>query len=252
VTLTVGANDINFSGCLSDEFQFKTDHCLAGNINNLLVSPSTSAHLKHLASNLQQIFARIHADFPNAAIDVTGYYQPFPPPPSSGSDACPVFTVPALAALQSQQGIGLAAILAYLKNLPQFESEFQTRFYIVSSFLQGQLDQVIQGAATAAQVAGLPVRYIDLSSTFNGHDICQGAHSWVFAPRLIADIAAILNVDYTFGTPTCPDPAPALEGSEVQKTIFHDSLGFAIFYSNCIPHPLQVGQRAIASAITAG
>jgi len=91
-----------------------------------------------------------------------------------------------------------------------------------------------------------------LSSTFNGHDICQGAQSWVFAPRLIADIAAVLNVDYTFGTPTCPYPAPALENSEVQKTIFHDSLGFAIFYSNCIPHPIQAGQQAIANAISAG
>jgi lysophospholipase L1-like esterase len=252
VTLTVGANDIDFSGCLSDEFQFKTDHCLAGNINNLQVSKPTSVHLNHLASNLQQIFAQIHADFPNAAIDVTGYYQPFPPPPSSGSDACPLFAVPALAALQAQQGIGLAAILTYLKNLPQFESEFQTRFYIVASFLQGQLDQVIQGAATTAHVAGLPVSYVDLSSTFSGHDLCQKAQSWVFAPRLIADIAAVLNVDNTFGTPTCPDPAPASEGSEVNKTIFHDSLGFAIFYSNCIPHPIQAGQQAIAHAITSG
>jgi hypothetical protein len=242
VTLTVGADDIDFSGCLSDEFQFKTDHCLAGSINGgLRVSTSTAQHLRHLASNLQQIFKQIHTDFPNASLVVTGYYQPFPPPASAGSDACGLFAVPALAALQT-----------YLHNLPQFELEFQTRFYIVATFLQQQLNRVIQNAANVASNAGLPISYVDIGPEFDGHDLCKGGQAWVEAPRLIADIAAVINVDSTFGTPKCEYPAPAVVGSEVNKTIFHGSLGFAIFYSNCIPHPIARGQQAIADAIASG
>jgi GDSL-like Lipase/Acylhydrolase family len=253
VTVTVGADDIHFSECLSDEFQFKTDHCISGSINGgLRLSTSTAQHLSHLASNLQRNFTRIHSGFPNASIVVTGYYQPFPPPAPAGSDACGVFAVPALAALQTQQGIGLAAILTYLRNLPQFELEFQTRFYIVASFLERQLNHAIQNAANIAFNAGLPVSYVDIGPVFDGHDLCARDQAWIEAPRLIANIAGVINIDSTFGTPKCEYPAPPVVGSEVNKTIFNSSVGFAIFHSNCIPHPIARGQEAIADAIQSG
>jgi hypothetical protein len=249
VTLTVGADDINFSKCMRDEFEFHPDSCVAGDINNLQLSTGTSHQLSALSRNLSAIFVQIHRDYPNARIVVTGYYQPFPGPVAGGGSACNLMVLPLLKAwADNLGGIGAAAAIAtltsLLNNLNYNESLFQQRFYRIATFLQGQLDNAIAKSVPASS-SMMRVEMVALDS-FQGHDMCQGANSWVFAPRVIVDIATV-NLHLDLQTQDCPYPA---NGTEVfLPSHFPYDLGFAIFFSNCISHPVVAGQQGIAQAI---
>jgi hypothetical protein len=262
VTLTVGADDIDFVQCLTDEFEAQVspgsaDPCLAGNINDLLLSPDRIASVQTLEyATLPLIFSKIEHDFINARIYVTDYYQPFPSPPQPGQDACRLFLIPALAALVGNLG-GLSssaaalAVLAYIRELPDTDALFQTRFYRVSTFLVGQLNATIDGAVTAA---GVPVASVSLDS-FASHDMCanNGKDSWVYTLSTTGSIKlplpagkiAEVDADTSLG-PKCYHADLTAEKS---RSISLLGFGTATVKPNCIPHPTETGQAQIADAI---
>ena len=93
ITLTVGADDINFSGCFKFILQKNDlgmtnpdDPCSKEKLNN---------HLSAFESNLAADLDAISAKYPGASILMMDYYNPFPPAP------------PARLAVHREQGRGL-------------------------------------------------------------------------------------------------------------------------------------------------
>lgn len=247
VTLTVGANDMNFAQCLQQEFQALLDSCLVnhfGAINHLQLSGMVKRGLQNLTANLPLIISELSTDFPHAHIYVTTYYQPFPGAVSPGDTACSVYTLPALAAFSNAtQGVPAGAVivaaLQYFKVLPDTAKLFQARFARVSSFLLGKLNLAIRNGTAAASS---PVTTVALDQAFNGHDICSDV-PWVFTIRSTATLA---NVTIPNNTVVCPYPYSSFE---FDQTYSFYSLGSVHINSNCLPHPTSDGQRNIALKI---
>ncbi len=264
VTLTVGADDINFADCLTAEIQFERDPCLAGDINNLKASDATRTQLSNLSTTLTQpagpaqpttepqspaVLSSLAQAYPNAHILVTGYYDPFPDPVQAGRSACRLFVFPALAAFMSNlDGVGLlgkaSAFNNYAGSLPNTESLFQTRFHRVSSFLASQLNDTLSAAVGNS---GGRATFVSLDS-FEGHDMCA-ADPWVYSLTSHGGIKGLGDIR-ALGA-DCPFPLPYddSEPSETKLSFDLGPLGSVVILSNCVPHPTPLGQAQIAAAI---
>ena len=85
VTLTVGANDIQFGDCFQAIF-LKTG-------TNPCNGSTFQTDLKALGKNLSVLLTKIKALFPGTPIYMMKYYNPLPTPPTSTAELCPASAV---------------------------------------------------------------------------------------------------------------------------------------------------------------
>ena len=255
ITVTVGADDINFAGCIKSMFldgdlalTASTDPC-----NNTRLTASLAALKVNLTADLQTLIT----NYPHAAIYVMDYYNPFPPPVNPGQSTCAL-----------SKGIAVLYEYAKLKSwwkVAKLYVEHRHKFAADAEFVQSQLFNdagsiLDQLNSTINSTTG------DLATVFNtndfaGHDICASSDRWVFSPRLALNMsfkAGPMQVPVpplSFGDPRCPDPVAPDDWNRTIDANF-DTTSFGVEISgnidlslgvNCLPHPNTAGQYAIAS-----
>jgi lysophospholipase L1-like esterase len=255
ITVTVGANDIDFGDCLKSmiadsdlTLTASTDPC-----NNA----SLTASLATLQTNLTSDLQTLSTDYPHATIYVMNYYNPFPPSPRSNPKAvCVVDKAITLLYEHAKLKSWLKAVRLYADDQGQFtrDAEFvQYMIYEDSMSILNRLNSTINSAA-----AGLATVFN--TDDFAGHDICA-RKKWVFAPTL--SVTMFFNVGpvsvsvtpLSYGGDACPDPVGPSDwnvevDTEFGATIHHVDFSGEIDFSmgvNCMPHPNAAGQKAIAS-----
>jgi hypothetical protein len=159
VTLQVGADDINFTGCLTSELGIPSgipglvtiahpESCVQGPSSNRHLSKDVNDDLRELGASLQRILAKIESAAPHASIVLVDYYQIIPRPSDTlyrdGSLVCNDLT---------------------LKN-----TAARTAIYHDAQLLQSGLNAVIQATAKAHHEVG----FVDLGSVpdFADHAMC--------------------------------------------------------------------------------
>jgi lysophospholipase L1-like esterase len=251
VTLTVGANDIDFGGCLKDIFT-QSDYQLK--------SPSDPCSSRQLQANLDRFQRSLTADlktisqrWPTAKIMIMDYYNPFPAPPAANGSPCQINQV--LAFLYERQFIH-ESWSTIAKNFVLHHNKFtgdarqvQTLVYNGAASVLGHLNSVINTAAQGVATV-IPV-------DFSGHDICASGSEWAFSPTAQAELQVRVGTIHKTihlgagGDDVCPQPASSQDWNykldkSFSDTGVHGRLTMSVGV-NCLPHPTTAGQVAIAS-----
>lgn len=251
VTLTVGANDIDFGDCikaiLADSDLAMTsprDPC-----NPTSLAANLSAFKNSLAMDLQTLSSK----YPNASIHVMDYYNPFPQPPSAHDSAC---VLSKAVALMSEHAGG-TSWRDVLKNFLIHHDKFLEKARSAQAQLYNDAQAVIRklNATINATAAG---RATIIKTDFTGHDICARGTEWAFSPSLAVDLAVRLGPLHKSanlslgGDDVCPDPVAKDDWNfrksanfDNKKLHFSGNLSIAMGV-NCLPHPTPKGQTAIA------
>ncbi len=239
VTLSIGANDINFVGCM--ESWFKKDMTSNSPMDNECWASNQKFkdRLTLFRQNLDEIFRLL--SYTDAQVFVTTPYDPFP---KQDTKLCRPFYNP------------IAADAIYLKNykigsVPEVK-EMATQFQnSTSSFVTSVIAKLNQ---TIIEVAVLYPNVHVVQLNFKGHDFCKSSSSaWVYGPRVDAWYYSLsskpfpkLN-EYKKALPSeCEFPGVQEINPIVSKGNFFVGLEY---YVNCMPHPTPKGQIAIAKAV---
>jgi len=250
ITLTVGANDIDFADCLQSiivggdlSLTSKSDPCTPKNLRKSLGIFET---------NLKSDLTTLKDKYPGVPIMVMDYYNPFPQAPTGVHLACPFSTAATLFYEHAQLGWAGAVYMA-LEEPALFALEARTvqgRIYKDAGSVLGQVNAAINTAAS-----GLAT--VVNTNDFAGHDICS-SDQWVFSPTFQIDmslsIATITNSAHLSigGDEVCPDPIPPLDKNiKVSAKFSEKFVGLSGSVNiaggtNCLPHPTETGQASIA------
>jgi hypothetical protein len=246
VTLTVGANDIDFAGCLKALFdpshpdlslQAPSDPC---NPTNL--APRLAALRVALRGDLQTLVEK----YPTATVLVMAYYDPFPPAPSSGQSPCSLdealtpFVAHSLGERWWREGAD--AVLGrgtFARQAAAVQGQISTDATMVIDRLNSSIAAAAGGGL--AEVVG--------TGNFTGHDICAAGQPWIFAPDLSVRTTVLgrsTGVDFG-GTTVCPAPVARADWTLHKDVAFvGGSLEFNVGV-NCLPHPTAAGQAALCT-----
>ena len=244
VLITVGANDIQFADCSIEAI---VPDLSEGACEN----DALRRRLEALDANLSLALDRLRQRYPDATIMLTSYYNPMPAPAAEGEDPCPIYEP--LAALDSP--LSLVSDASLRRAALALQATVHERFRDGVS----ALNEVIRRVASRA---GASVATLD----FAGHDLCRsqtgdGEATWVYGPdydvRFRVTGAAILGggKQWTGTLPSrCPSPTPAepepFSTGEVTRRIGVVEVVYSARVTiNCMPHPTQDGQQAIADAV---
>jgi lysophospholipase L1-like esterase len=250
VTLTVGADDLDFA------------HCLPAYLESGVGIPNSSRcpdsqiqhHLDAFKSGLDADLKDIQKRFPQARVVLTQYYNPFPPPVASAADACYLDRWIVAAGTVIQQGPLplLALATTKMSEFDQATIGAQSEIY---SYFQSILDKL--NAAIAADASAYGAVVVPLNAGIGGHNLCAFDNNpYVFAPSARVDLSlgSLKLINYSNPGPNCPAPVhdPAFGG--LPKTGSASSpLGvlsaYVNFTVNCLPHPTRAGQWYIAQTI---
>jgi lysophospholipase L1-like esterase len=262
ITLTVGANDIDFVGCL-ESLGFGL---IGAHLSDPCSGSTFADHITALRANLAAIIARLQHDLPGVPIAVTQYFDMFPAAVTTQkSSVCSL--MPYLWALnEAQQGhlvsLGWSIVnRSFDGNVAAYQGQLHDRTAAVLKTLN---DTIVAGAGTAAKVVPLD---------FTGHDFCAdypGAGTgWIFAPAAGGHIdvhwAGLSRTrDFAFTpTDTCAPQVPAPGCNEVAPIqtsgtkSFHEALQkVSVDYRfnialNGFPHLTPAGSTQVASVIAA-
>ena len=245
ITLDVGANDINFSGCI--QYIFGNSDYTAANPADPCYGPTLQAKLAALQANLHSDLSRITAAYPHATVLVMDYYNPFPGPAQA---ACTLFDGLNLVSWYHKYGSWLTVLQNYFGDTAQFNAQVSANQSTTAATAQGIIDG-LNGAINAA-AAGLAT--VITTGDFAGHDICQLSPQWLFSPKLLVELSWHGH-SATFpltGGQYCQYPnANELALDQKLKYTFVDTpVGASasiIPTVNCMPHPTVAGQQAIAN-----
>lgn len=229
VTLTVGADDIDFGGCAKAFFIGGPNPCFGSTFRTNLTT---------LATNLRKIYATLAG----AQIYQTDYYNPLPPGPTGRQTACGIFN--AYADYQLYQNGGLSTVVFGRGASAAIAKEEQSSAYSFANFIVSQLDSTIASAAKGfSNVHIVPV-------SFQGHDLCAGAQAWAFGPsaHLHTNIGVNFDLDMPYACPNPPATDPKIPPQSGTK--FGVTWSF-VAANNCLPHPTFAGQQALADAVAA-
>jgi len=251
ITLTVGADDIDFAGCLESiiedgdlSMQSRADPC----------NPATlSGHLRDFRGKLASDLQMLQGKYPGVPIMVMDYYNPFPPAPHRFQLACPFSTAATLFYEHAQQG-WLGAVYEALFQPGQYAFDARTvqgRLYNDAKSILGQLNSAINATAKGAAT-------VVNTNDFAGHDICAHGSEWAFSPTFAIDmsmkagpVSASSHLSIG-GDDVCPDPASPDDtnfrvSEQFKNKFLHVSGSLQIAGGlNCLPHPTVAGQTAIA------
>jgi lysophospholipase L1-like esterase len=251
ITLTVGADDINFSGCFKsiietgdESLQSQTDPCNRATL---------SEHLADFKRNLAKDLETLQSRYPGVPIQVMDYYNPLPPAPSAKQSACLFSDVAALTYDQARIG-WLNTVDTFILHHDKFNGDARTVQGLLYRDAQAILNQLNTAINTTANGHATVVNTTD----FAGHDICAHGSEWVFSPTFAVDMSlkvgpvsksAHLEIG---GDEVCPDPASPADknftiSNQFKNAFAHISGRLSITGGiNCLPHPTVAGQTAIA------
>ncbi len=192
VTLTVGADDINFKDCAAGLLGLLGTKVAA---NSCYDSP---AELTKLTSNVESVLNSIKTLYPGVQIALTMYFNPAPPSLSSNPNSiCSSSNAPELAAaLELEQGVSPTNLLPLViadsfdkSAIIHAENALLSAVYSEAGSMVGLLNRAL--ATAAANVGGVTTVTFNVS----GHDFCEdysgGNGGWVFGPRLYAFVAYV-------------------------------------------------------------
>ena len=253
VTLTVGANDINFAGCLPAYLSAAVG--LGG-------SPCSASQLQTDLSafkiNLDQDIKAIQSDFPSARIILTEYYNPFPAPVTDPSMACYLDSWIVAGALAVQSG-PLSLLSIFTTKSSEFLQEVVSAQTAIYTYVQNTLSLLNAAISTVGVADGATTVQLSTTDAITGaHDMCAADNNpYVYAPlaqvRLKLGPLQILN--YSNPGPTCPSSVddPKLSTRLPIMSSARSPIGrlsvFVNFAINCMPHPTPAGQQNIANTI---
>lgn len=161
VTIQAGADDIDFAGCLEallgvPTFSFTgAENCVDQTRKGYKVTSKVQAELASLAQGLSDTIQYIKMSAPSAQIVLVGYYQIIP------------------AANADLKG---TTVVCRDLRFSSKNSEWRTSIRSQADFLQQQLNNTI--SSVASKYAG--VAYFDISSLFQGHELCT-PNTWLFS-----------------------------------------------------------------------
>jgi GDSL-like lipase/acylhydrolase family protein len=244
VTLTVGADDIQFGDCI-EAVVFNGDYALRDPTDPCTPSP-LGVHLDALQASLTEDLLDIHALYPEARIFIMEYYDPFPPPALTPARPCVLNQGLAIwnAHLLGSSWVEIAQMFVtdHDELLKQARS-VQNAMWADAEHIINRLNNTIDVSAT--QVPG--VRVVSTNDRLLGHDMCSG-EQWVFTPtvRVLLDAPGLPTFRLVAGgTDLCTLPA-RFEWNRISESR-GGTVGF-IGGQNCVPHPNESGANAIASA----
>lgn len=274
ITLTVGADDIRFDGCLTAVLGgLDVQHAFGTPLVNTVRSdPCTPQNLQSnltaFGSSLKALLPKLLHDFPGVPVVVTHYYNPLPPPVAASGQACTLANLETISLLLQQTN--LADILLGLTAATP-GSPFHDQYVRATQDIQGALyarAQYVIGALNAKIDSAVGSVRSNLISTvslnFSGHDLCQSSgKAWAYGPfaqvslTLTPALLPPATASFEVGPlpSTCPQPSTQFEtifptttrpirfGGRQQGQV---TTGFS---SNCFGHPTQEGQSYIASQI---
>ena len=200
ITITVGADDIDFAGCMSallEQGLNTTNPCSSTPQSNQTVS-NLQKSLTALKSNLQIDFALLHQYYPNVPIILTGYYNPLGDQAFMPTSCLLVEAATVGPWIMSHNWRALFSYILELyvrqtNNIPGSPVANLYTSTIMSAFAKqilNQLNSTLQGAATGeANVTFTPL-------DFGTNGICS-TNPLVFGP--------LVNVSWTLTTPFFPD-----------------------------------------------
>jgi lysophospholipase L1-like esterase len=233
VTLTVGGDDIHFANCLT---QLLTKPRGA---SNPCLGPQLSIRLHRLHKNLTRIFSQLHGANPNVQIYITTYYNPLPARPGSKENqsptSCEVFRAEALLEGAS-------------KNLEQRSIRLQDSTYAVAAHVVERLNgTILKAASQHSFVHAVPIHHLFSPAGAPHHDFCEPEDfGWVFGPAFVTSPPVSTILPSGALPEFCPDPRTPQDTTPIVEL---DSL--LQIFSNCTPHPTEVGQQQIADAVCA-
>jgi len=260
VTLTVGANDIDFSDCFREILNPKNPDLLLTSGSDPCSQNSLTPHLAALKEALTTDLTAITGMYPHAKILMMNYYNPFPAPPGPADTPCLLSQSLALAYAHAHGVSWAEELTSYFLAKDAFLNlarAAQTRLYTDAQSIIDQLNSTIDAVAAAgnATVVG--------TSDLEGHGFCAASGSQlIFLPTLTVDASLTVSVPllgtktYTdhlsfSGDTICPAPVPKAEVHKMITDSFHKKNASGsvtiTFDSNCLPHPNSQGQADIAN-----
>jgi len=251
ITLTVGADDINFGGCFEsiiengdESMQSPADPCYPATL---------SRHLADFKRKLASDLTTLQGKYPGVPIQVMDYYNPLPPAPAAEQSACLFSDVATLTYEHAQIG-WLNTVDTFILHHSKFNSDARTVQGLLYKDAQTVLNQLNTAINTTANGHATVVNTND----FAGHDICAQGSEWVFSPTFAIDMSlkvgsvsksAHLEIG---GDEACPDPVSPVDknfkiSEQFKNSFLHISGSLNIAGGlNCLPHPTVAGQTAIA------
>ena len=251
ITLTVGADDINFGGCFQsiieagdESMQSGADPC----------NPATlSRHLTDFKRKLANDLKTLQGKYPGVPIQVMDYYNPFPSAPAAKQSAC-LFSDAATLFYEHARIGWLNTVKTFILHHGQFNSDART----VQGLLYKDAQTVLNQLNAAINTTSSGVAKVVNTNDFAGHDICAHGSEWAFSPTFAIDMSlkvgpaggsAHLSIG---GDEVCPDPVSPIDknfkiSEQFKNTFLHISGSLNIAGGlNCLPHPTVAGQTAIA------
>ncbi len=261
ITLTVGANDIQFVDCL-ESLGFGL---VGANTPDPCSGSTFDQHVAALRTNIAAFVARVHGDFPGVQIAITQYFDMFPTAVTAEkSSVCSL--MPYLWALHEAQQGHLASLGWSIVNrsfdgkVAAYQGQLHDHTLAVLRTLN---DAIAAGAGPSASVVPLD---------FTGHDFCAdypGAGvGWIFAPAATGHIdvhwAGLSRTrDFAFApTDTCTPQRPAPGCNEVDAIQTAGTKSFSEAFQkvtvdyrvdvalNAFPHLTPAGNTQVARVIT--
>ena len=251
ITLTVGADDINFGGCIKsiivdgdESMRSGADPCNRATL---------SRHLADFRSKLAKDLKTLQGKYPGVPIQVMDYYNPFPPAPAAKQSACPFSEAATLFYEHAQTG-WLNTVKRFILHHGQFNSDARS----VQGLLYKDAQTVLNQLNAAINTTSSGVAKVVSTNDFAGHDICAHGSEWVFSPTFAIDMS--LKIDGVGGSghlsiggdEVCPDPVSPIDknfkiSEQFKNTFLRISGSLTIAGGlNCLPHPTVAGQTAIA------
>jgi lysophospholipase L1-like esterase len=266
ITLTVGADDIDFSGCM---IGFLKDGIRP---ENPCASNNLARRLSELRSNLTNDFRLLTAYYPDVQVILTGYFNPLGDH-NVVPNTCPLVTAAVVGPWithDSWQPL-LKYVLSYVARSqignPQPPPQNEYTAALLSAFTRQavtRLNNTLAGvAATLNPATGRPYALfipLDLGS----HGLCD-ASPLVFDPLFTGSVGLEgpgagppIPLDFGHQNP-CQGPKDPVEArltyGPAQGTISliaGQVLTYKYFFTpNCVPHPTIAGQRVLADEVLA-
>jgi lysophospholipase L1-like esterase len=257
ITVTVGADDIQFAACMIAEL-------LTGPVfPNPCAGAELAKNLRSLAVNLERDLKILRTLYPRVPVILTGYYNPL----ASGNGSllpsgCPLVSAAVLAPLLLQRNWWGLFRYAWewhgttaAGSAPEQNAQAAQEVSAFSRQVVARLNE------TLARAAGREPGVHFIQPNFGTRGLCSGS-PLVFEP--LAEAAVTVNapllgarsIRFHFGTAVCPGPKESLE-----KMLSHSGSGAVSLFggqllsysyrlsSNCALHPTRQGQVVIAQQI---